>query len=88
MKIKWNEFHLYGDLMKKNELRVDNPQEVIADYIYKNGHGAAALDLCLKVLHDDGNTEYSQKEAAVVKALTETLSTPWAVALNEIIKEE
>lgn len=85
MKLDWKNFHLYGDVMKKYELPVDNPQEQIADAIYDQGHGAATVDLCLKVLHDEGETEYSEKEAAVIKRLTETLSTRWAVALKDII---
>lgn len=39
MKINWNNFHLYGDFMRKNELRVENPQEQMANAILDSGPG-------------------------------------------------
>lgn len=88
MKIDWNNFHLYGDFMKKNELRVENPQEQMANAILDNGRGIAAYHLADKVYNDKGDTEYNDKEGKVIEGLTQTLPTKWAIALNDIIVKE
>lgn len=87
MKLNWNNFHIYGDVAKKNELKVENPQEEIANAILQNLHGIAAYDLAQKVYNDKGETEYNGKEASVIKQFADTLVTMWAVALNKIIVE-
>lgn len=88
MKIDWNNFHLYGDFMKKNELRVENPQEQMANAILDSGRGIAAYDLAQKVYNDKGDTEYNDKEGKMIEGLTQTLPTKWAIALNDIIVKE
>lgn len=86
MKLNWNNFHLYGDFMKKNELRVENPQEQMANAILDSGRGIAAYDLAQKVYNDNGETEYNERESAVIEGLLQTLPTIWAVALRAIIR--
>lgn len=88
MKLNWNNFHLYGDFAKKNELRVENPQEQMANAILDNGRGIAAYDLAQKVYNDKGDTEYNDKEGRVIEGLLQTLPTKWAIALNDIIIKE
>lgn len=87
MKLNWNNFHLYGDIGRRHEIPVENPQEVIANAILQNLHGIAAYDLAQKVYNDKGETEYNGKEASVIKQFADTLVTMWAVALNKIIVE-
>ena len=38
MKIDWNKFHLYGDIAKRQEIPVENPQEEVANFILGNGY--------------------------------------------------
>lgn len=87
MKLDWTNFHVYADIANKEELHVENPQEVIANAILQNLHGIAAYDLAQKVYNDKGETEYNGKEASVIKQFADTLVTMWAVALNKIIVE-
>lgn len=86
MKLDWNNFHIYGDVAKKNELTVENPQEEIANAILEMGRGIAAYDLAQKVYNDNGDTEYNEKEGGVIEGLLQTLPTIWAVALRDIIR--
>lgn len=88
MKLNWNNFHLYGDFLKKNELRVENPQEQMANAILDSGRGIAAYDLAQKVYNDKGDTEYNDKEGKVIEGLLQTLPTKWAIALKDIIVKE
>lgn len=88
MKLNWNNFHLYGDFLKKNELRVENPQEQMANAILDSGRGIAAYALAQKVYEDNGNTEYNDRESAVIEGLLQTLPTKWAIALQDIIIKE
>lgn len=88
MKLNWNNFHLYGDFMRKNELRVENPQEEIANAILDMGRGIAAYHLADKVYNDKGDTEYNDKEGRVIEGLLQTLPTKWAIALQDIIIKE
>ena len=88
MKLNWNNFHLYGDFMRKNELRVENPQEQMANAILDSGRGIAAYDLAQKVYNDKGDTEYNDRESAVIEGLLQTLPTKWAIALKDIIVKE
>ena len=88
MKLNWNNFHLYGDFVKKNELRVENPQEQMANAILDSGRGIAAYDLAQKVYNDNGETEYNDRESAVIEGLLQTLPTKWAIALKDIIVKE
>ena len=88
MKLDWNNFHLYGDFMRKNELRVDNPQEQMANAILDSGRGIAAYHLADKVYNDKGETEYNDRESAVIEGLLQTLPTKWAIALQDIIVKE
>lgn len=85
MKIDWNNFRLYADIAKKQEIPVECPQEQVANAILQSGQGIAAYDLAQKVYRDKGGTEYDEKEEKVVRKLTETLPTMWAVALREVI---
>lgn len=87
MKIKWNEFHLYGDIGRRQEIPVENPQEEVANFILGNGHGIAAYDLAQKIYNDNGDVEYNAKEAAVIKGLQENMRTAFAVALKEVIED-
>lgn len=87
MKIKWNEFHLYGDIGRRQEIPVENPQEEVANFILGNGHGIAAYDLAQKIYNDKGDVEYNAKEAAVIKGLQENMRTAFAVALKEVIED-
>lgn len=87
MKLNWNNFHVYGDIAKNNELPVENPQEQVANAILQQGQGIAAYALAQKVYADKGETEYDDKEAAVVNLLTDTLPTIWAAALKGIIHD-
>lgn len=88
MKIKWNEFHLYGDIGRRQEIPVENPQEEVANFILGNGRGIAAYHLADKVYNDKGNTEYNDKEGKVIEGLLQTLPTLWAIALKDIIVKE
>lgn len=88
MKLDWNKFHLYGDVAKKNELKVENPQEEIANAILDMGRGIAAYDLAQKMYNDKGDTEYNERESAVIEGLLQTLPTKWAIALKDIIVKE
>lgn len=85
MKIDWNKFHLYGDIAKRQEIPVENPQEQVANAILQQGQGIAAYCLAEKVYKDNGETEYSDKEGAVINSLMETLPAMWAVALRDVI---
>lgn len=87
MKIDWNKFHLYGDIAKRQEIPVENLQEQVANTILQQGQGIAAYVLAEKVFKDNGETEYSDKEGAVINSLTETLPAMWAVALRDIIND-
>lgn len=86
MKLDWNNFHIYGDVAKNNELKVENPQEEIANAILEMGRGIAAYDLAQKMYNDKGDTEYNEKEGGVIEGLLQTLPTIWAVALRAIIR--
>ena len=85
MKIRWNEFRLYADIGKKNEIPVENPQEQVANAILQQGQGIAAYCLAEKVYKDNGETEYSDNEGAVINSLMDTLPAMWAVALRDVI---
>lgn len=85
MKIDWNKFHLYGDIAKRQEIPVENLQEQVANTILQQGKGIAAYVLAEKVFKDNGETEYSDKEGAVINSLMETLPAMWAVALRDVI---
>lgn len=87
MKIKWNEFHLYGDIGRRQEIPVENPQEEVANFILGNGRGIAAYALAQKIYNDKGDVEYNAKEAAVIKGLLENMPTAFAVALKEVIED-
>ena len=87
MKIDWNNFHLYGDIAKRQEIPVENLQEQVANTILQQGKGIAAYVLAEKVFKDNGETEYSDKEGAVINSLTETLPAMWAVALRDVIND-
>lgn len=66
---------------------MENLQEQVANTILQQGKGIAAYVLAEKVFKDNGETEYSDKEGAVINSLTETLPAMWAVALRDIITE-
>lgn len=85
MKIDWNNFRLYADIAKKQEVPVENPQEQVANAVIQQGQGIAAYNLALKLYNDKGETEYEDKEAKVINSLIETLPTMWAVALKDCI---
>lgn len=87
MKINWGEFRVYADIAKRQEVPVECPQEQIANAILQGGQGIAAYSLATKVYEDNGETEYSDKEGAVIGSLTETLPAMWAVALRDVITE-
>ena len=85
MKIDWNNFHLYGDIAKRQEIPVENPQEQVANAILQQGQGIAAYVLAEKVFKDKGETVYDEKEGRVIESLTTTLPAMWAVALRDVI---
>lgn len=87
MKINWKQFRLYADIAKKQEVPVENVQEQVANAILQQGQGIAAYALAQKVYADKGETEYDDKEAAVINRLTDTLPTIWAAALKGIIHD-
>ena len=59
--------------------------EQVANAILQQGQGIAAYCLAEKVYKDKGETEYSDKEGAVINSLMETLPAMWAVALRDVI---
>lgn len=85
MKINWNNFHLYGDIAKKQEIPVDCPQEQLANAILQGGQGIVSYNLALKIYNDKGDTEYDEKEADAISKLLNTLPSLWAVALKDAI---
>lgn len=83
MIINWNDFHVYADIARQKEVKVDNPQEQIANAILQQGHGIESYSLAQKVFQDCGVTVYSEKEMAEIKKVIQALPTIWAVALKE-----
>ena len=86
MKINWKQVRLYADIAKKQEVPVENVQEQVANAILQQGRGIVAYHLADKVYKDNGDAEYTEKEAAEIERLTETMPAMWAVALKDIIE--
>ncbi len=73
MKLNFKELRVYNLSRTKN--KVEDLRELFADAIYSTGNGVAALELCRKIYHSDGEEEYTDKEVELIKKYT-SLGTP------------
>ena len=85
MKVNWKNFHVYGDIARKQEIPVPNPQEQVANAILGHVQGIAGYALADKVYKDNGDAVYEGRDAELINRLMDTLPAPLAIALKEAI---
>lgn len=73
-KISFKEFPLKKGLSSKDHQILD-VRESLADLIYTNINGIAALTLAQKIYNSDGETEFDDNEITMLKSVVEQLCT-------------
>ena len=73
-KIDFQHFRIANGI--KNDIIVEiDAREQLADVIYNNVNGIAALTLAQKIYKSEGETEYDEKEVKVLTEVIENHST-------------
>lgn len=84
-KINFKEFPLKKGLSSKDHQILD-VRESLANLIYTNINGIAALTLAQKIYNSDGETEYDDNEITMLKSVAEQLCTARMIdSLNALI---
>jgi len=84
-KISFKEFPLKKGLGSKDHQILD-VRESLANLIYSNINGIAALTLAQKIYNSDGETEYDDNEISIIKGVAEQLCTARMIdSLNALI---
>lgn len=76
--LNFERFEIYVDREMQNCV-VQDVREAVADIIYQHGVGIRCLDLAMRVLKAEGDTEYSDEEAELIMKLIETYSYPFFI---------
>lgn len=74
-KIDFQHFRIANGI--KNDVIVEmDVREQLANVIYNNVNGIAALTLAQKIYKSEGETEYDEREEALMTQVVEQLTTP------------
>lgn len=81
--IDFQYFKIYTTVSRKVAQTVD-VRETFADMIYKNVNGIKAHALAMKIYNSEGETEYSEEEVKLIRAVAEQWCVPGFIdGLNE-----
>lgn len=85
-KINLQKLQVPTDISGKTKGNADL-RESIANHLYNGRSGIAALDLAMKIYKSEGETEYSDKEVAMIRDIIENTDYTCAVlhAFNEAL---
>lgn len=73
--IDFQYFKIYTTVSRKVAQTVD-VRESFADMIYKNVNGIKAHALAMKIYNSEGETEYSEEEVKLIRAVAEQWCVP------------
>lgn len=73
--IDFQYFKIYTTVSRKVAQTVD-VRETFADMIYKNVNGIKAHALAMKIYNSEGETEYSEEEVKLIRAVAEQWCVP------------
>lgn len=74
-RIDFQHFRMPYGIKGDNMVEVD-AREQFANLIYQNANGIAALTLAQKIYKSEGETEYDEREEALMTQVVEQLTTP------------
>ena len=87
-KIDFQHFKIYASISHKASHTVD-ARENFADMIYNNVNGIKAHALALKIYDGEGETEYSEEEVKLIRAVAEQWCVPGFIdGLNEQVNNK
>ena len=74
-KIDFQHFKMFQDIAHEQVLTTDARKE-LADLIYKNVNGVAALDLAMRIYKSEGEMELSEDDMSILRPFVEKGFTP------------
>lgn len=74
-KINFQKFKMFQDISHEQTLETDARKE-IADLLYKNVNGVAALDLAMRIFKSEGEMELSDDDMGILRPFIEKGFTP------------
>nr|DAK58547.1 MAG TPA: hypothetical protein [Caudoviricetes sp.] len=87
-RIDFQQFNVYTTVSRKAARPVD-VRERFADMIYNNVNGIKAHALALKIYKSEGETEYSEEEVKLIRAVAEQWCVPGFIdGLNEQVNNK
>jgi hypothetical protein len=66
MKINFDKIEVYTDLSKTHAV-IQNMRKDFANFIYTQGNGIAAHALALKIFNGNEETDYDEREVAIIR---------------------
>ena len=85
VKINFKELQLFVDVEHKESVLIDARKE-FSNLIYSNGSGIEALSVALKILHSEGEEEYTDDEMKVIRSLSVMCKAAFLDSLNTTIE--
>jgi len=74
-KLDFQHFKMFQDIAHEQIVETDARRE-IADILYKNVNGVAALDLAMRIFKSEGEMELSEEDMQILKPFVENGFTP------------
>ena len=74
-KINFQHFKMFQDIAHEQVVETDARKE-LADLLYKNVNGVAALDLAMRIFKSEGEMELSEDDMNILRPFVENGFTP------------